>query len=146
MKLIYCIASVYCPGGMERVLLNKLRWWLRRGGCELMVVTTDQQGRPPFYEFPPEVRMVDLGINYTEDLGRGALAHALAYFRKRRLHRKALTELLMREKADFVISLYPSESSFSSVKFRMKYWLETIAVRIILVILSCLIIKLILIR
>lgn len=112
MKLIYCIASVYCPGGMERVLLNKLRWWLRRGGCELMVVTTDQQGRPPFYEFPPEVRMVDLGINYTEDLGRGPLAHALAYFRKRRLHRKALTELLMREKADFVISLYPSESSF----------------------------------
>ena len=112
MKLIYCIASVYNPGGMERVLLNKLRWWIRRGGCELTVVTTDQQGRPPFYDFPPEVRMVDLGINYTEDLGRGALAHAIAYFRKRRLHRRALTELLMREKADFVISLFPSESSF----------------------------------
>ncbi len=112
MKLVYCIASVYNPGGMERVLLNKLRWWLRRGDCELLVVTTDQQGRPPFYEFPPEVRMVDLGINYTEDLGRGALAHTLAYLRKRRLHRKALTELLMREKADFVISLFPSESSF----------------------------------
>ena len=112
MKLIYCIASVYNPGGMERVLLNKLRWWLRRGGCELMVVTTDQQGRPPFYEFPPEVRMVDLGINYTEDKGRGTVGQTLAYFRKRRLHRKALTELLMRERADFVISLYPSESSF----------------------------------
>ena len=112
MKLIYCIADVYNPGGMERVLLNKLRWWLRRGGCELMVVTTDQQGRPPFYEFPPEVRMVDLGINYTEDKGRGTVGQALAYFRKRRLHRKALTELLMRERADFVISLYPSESSF----------------------------------
>ena len=112
MKLIYCIASVYNPGGMERVLLNKLRWWLRRGGCELMVVTTDQQGRPPFYEFPPEVRMVDLGINYTADKGRGTVGQAFAYFRKRRLHRRALTELLMREKADFVISLFPSESSF----------------------------------
>lgn len=112
MKLIYCIASVYNPGGMERVLLNKLRWWLRRGDCELMVVTTDQHGRPPFYEFPPEVRMVDLGINYTDDLGRGFFARTLAYFRKRRKHRKALTALLMRERADFVISLYPSESSF----------------------------------
>ena len=112
MKLIYCIADVYNPGGMERVLLNKLRWWLRRGGCELMVVTTDQNGRPPFYDFPPEVRMVDLGINYREDKGRGTVGQALAYFRKRRLHRKALTELLMRERADFVISLYPSESSF----------------------------------
>ena len=63
MKLIYCMADVYNPGGMERVLLNKLRWWARRGDCELMLVTTDQNGRPPFYDFPPEVRMVDLAIN-----------------------------------------------------------------------------------
>lgn len=112
MKLIYCHADVYNPGGMERVLLNKLRWWVQRGGYELMLVTTDQQGRPPFYEFPPEVRMVDLGINYKEDNGRNPIAKTLSYLRKRKKHRAALTELLMREKADVVISLYPSESSF----------------------------------
>ena len=112
MKLIYCHADVYNPGGMERVLLNKLRWWVQRGGYELMVVTTDQHGRPPFYEFPPEVRMVDLGINYKDDYGRNPIAKTLGYLRKRKKHRAALTELLMREKADVVISLYPSESSF----------------------------------
>ena len=112
MKLIYCHADVYNPGGMERVLLNKLRWWVQRGGYELMVVTTDQHGRPPFYEFPPEVRMVDLGINYKDDNGRNPIAKTLGYLRKRKKHRAALTELLMREKADVVISLYPSESSF----------------------------------
>lgn len=112
MKLIYCIADVYNPGGMERVLLNKLRWLDARGGYELMVVTTDQNGRPPFYAFPPAVRMVDLGIGYKADNGRNPVAKILSYFRKRRVHRKRLTELLMREKADIVISLYPSESSF----------------------------------
>ena len=112
MKLIYCIASVYNPGGMERVLLNKLRWWVNRGGYELLVVTTDQAGRPPFYDFPPEVRMTDLGINYSADNVRSPIAKILSYFRKRRLHRKLLTELLQREKADIVVSLYPSESSF----------------------------------
>jgi glycosyltransferase involved in cell wall biosynthesis len=112
MKLIYCIADVYNPGGMERVLLNKLRWLDARGGYELMVVTTDQNGRPPFYAFPPSVRMVDLGIGYKADNGRNPVAKILSYFRKRRVHRKRLTELLMREKADIVISLYPSESSF----------------------------------
>lgn len=112
MKLIYCIADVYNPGGMERVLLNKLRWWVRRGGIDLMVVTTDQEGRPPFYAFPPEVRMVDLGIGYKRDKQRNPVAKILSYFRKRRLHRKRLTELLMRERADIVVSLYPSESSF----------------------------------
>ena len=112
MKLIYCHADVYNPGGMERVLLNKLQWWVQRGGNELMLVTTDQHGRPPFYEFPPEVRMVDLGINYKDDNGRNPIAKTLGYLRRRKKHRKALTELLMREKPDAVISLYPSESSF----------------------------------
>ena len=112
MKLIYCIASVHNPGGMERVLLNKLRWWVERGGYEVLVVTTDQAGRPPFYAFPPQVRMVDLGIGYSADNGRRPLAKIASYFRKRRLHRRRLTELLLQEKADIVVSLYPSESSF----------------------------------
>ena len=112
MKIIYCIASVYNPGGMERVLLNKVRWFATQGGYELMVVTTDQQGLPPFYAFPPQVRMVDLGIGYSLDNGRGAVRKILAYFHKRRLHHKRLTELLMQERADIVVSLYPSESSF----------------------------------
>ena len=112
MKLVYCMADVYNPGGMERVLLNKLRWWARRGDCELMLVTTDQKGRPPFYEFPPEVKMVDLGVNYKDDNGRNPVLKTLSYLRKRRIHRKRLTELLMREKADIVVSLFPSESSF----------------------------------
>ena len=112
MKLIYCIADIYNPGGMERVLLNKLRWWVRQGGHDLMVVTTDQNGRPPFYDFPQEVRMVDLGINYKEDNGRNPVVKILSYFVKRSKHRRSLTRLLMQEKADIVISLYPSESSF----------------------------------
>lgn len=112
MKLIYCMSDVYNPGGMERVLLNKLRWWVARGDCELMLVTTDQRNRPPFYAFPPEVRMVDLGINYKEDNGRNPISKTLSYLRKRKIHCRKLTELLMKERADIVVSLYPSESSF----------------------------------
>lgn len=112
MKLIYCIASVYNPGGMERTLLNKVRWFVTQGGYEILVVTTDQQERPPFYAFPPEVRMVDLGINYSADNAKSPLAKVGGYFRKRSLHRKRLTELLMKERADIIVSLYPSESSF----------------------------------
>lgn len=112
MKLIYCIASVHHPGGMERVLLNKLSWFVRQGGYDLTVVTTDQGGLPPFYTFPPEVKMIDLDINYAVDNQRNALAKIASYFRKRRLHRERLTRLLLKEQADIVVSLYPSESSF----------------------------------
>ena len=112
MKLIYCMASVYNPGGMERVLLNKVCWFAARDGYKGMGVTTDQQGRPPFYQFPENVQMVDLGINYSVDNDRSPIAKITSYFQKRRKHRKVLADLLLRERADVVISLYPSESSF----------------------------------
>ena len=112
MKLIYCMCSIFNPGGMERVLLNKVRYLSEHTDWELMVVTTDQHNRPPFYPFPEKVQMVDLDINYTEDNSKSAFQKIAGYLRKRRKHRTALTELLMKEKADIVVSLYPSESSF----------------------------------
>ncbi|MGM9767300.1 MAG: glycosyltransferase family 4 protein [Candidatus Cryptobacteroides sp.] len=112
MKLIYCHCSLYNPGGMERVLLNKVVWLKAHTDWEIMIVTTDQKRKPTFYPFPKEVRMIDLGINYSDDNDKSALKKIIGYLRKRRLHRKRLTELLMQERADIVVSLFPSESSF----------------------------------
>ncbi len=112
MKLIYCIHSIYNPGGMERVLLNKVAYLVERMQWEVIIVTTDQHGRPPFYPVPEGVRMVDLDINYSDDNSKSVFQKIAGYLRRKRLHRKRLTELLMEEKADVVVSLYPCESSF----------------------------------
>lgn len=112
MKLVYCIHSIYNPGGMERVLWNKVVYWTRHTDWEVVIVTTDQHDRPPFYPFPEQVRRIDLGINYSEDNTKSPLEKIAGYLRRRRLHRRRLTELLIRERADVVVSLYPSESSF----------------------------------
>lgn len=112
MKLIYCIHSLYNPGGMERVLVNKVSYLVRQMGWEVVVVTTDQHQQPVFYPLPEEVRLIDLDINYSEDNSKGTFRKIGGYLRRRRLHRQRLTEVLMREKADIVVSLYPSESSF----------------------------------
>ena len=103
--------AVCNPGGMERVLYNKASY-LSRIGWDITVVTTDQQGRPPFYPFPPRVRMTDLGINYADDNDKPVWQKVRGYLRRRRRHRAALTRLLMRERPDIVVSLFPSESSF----------------------------------
>lgn len=112
MKLIYCTHSTYNPGGMERVLLNKVTYLSQLPGWEVAVVTTDQHQRSPFYPFPERVRMTDLGINYSEDNGKGAWKKITGYLRKRKEHKRKLTALLLKEKPDIVVSLYPSESSF----------------------------------
>lgn len=112
MKLIYCIRATYNPGGMERVLLNKVSYFVREKGWNVTIVTTDQKGRPPFYPFPEEIRMIDLGINYADDNEKNVLLKISGYLKRRRNHKRKLAVLLEKERADIVVSLYPSESSF----------------------------------
>ena len=112
MKIIYCTHSTCNPGGMERVLYNKVKYLSEQMHWDVTVVTTDQHDRPSFYPFPESVRMIDLGINYSEDNVKGALGKICGYLKKRKKHKRLLEELLTKEKADIVVSLYPSESSF----------------------------------
>lgn len=112
MKLIYCIRATYNPGGMERVLLNKVSYLVREKGWNVTIVTTDQRGRPPFYPFPEEIRMIDLGINYADDNEKNVLLKINGYLKRRKVHKRKLAALLDKERVDIVVSLYPSESSF----------------------------------
>ena len=112
MNLIYCTHSLCNPGGMERVLVNKVTYLTSQLGWQITIVTTDQKGRPSFYPLPDGVRMIDLDINYSDDNVKSPWGKIAGYLRRRRLHKRRLSELLQREKADIVVSLYPSESSF----------------------------------
>lgn len=112
MKIIYCTHSTYNPGGMECVLLNKVTYLSALPEWEVSVVTTDQHQRPSFYPFPEKVRMTDLEINYSDDNDKGIWKKITSYLCKRKEHKRKLTALLLKEKPDIVVSLYPSESSF----------------------------------
>ena len=115
MTLLFCIHSLYNPGGMERVLLNRILSLLGQAGQDpfrIIVVTTDQKGRPTFYPFPEDVEFIDLGINYSDDNGKNFMAKTLGYLRRRRAHRKALKAILMERRPDVTDCFYPGECSF----------------------------------
>ena len=112
MKLIYCIHSLYNPGGMERVLLNKVVWFRGHIDWEIVIVTTDQKNRPTFYPFPEGVRMIDLGVNYSDDNGKGFFAKFCGFIKRRQIHKRLLNKLLREEKPDIVDCFYPGECSF----------------------------------
>ena len=94
------------------MLLNKVSYLVSHYGWDITIVTTNQGDKPPFYPFPKGVKIVDLGINYSAGDEEGTLKKILTYFKKRRLHRERLRQYLEKEKADVVVSLFPSESSF----------------------------------
>ena len=100
MKLIYCIRALYNPGGMERVLLNKVTYLVEKLYWDVTIITTDQQGLPSFYSFPNGVRMIDLGINYADDNEKNVLLKIAGYLKRRKEHKRKLSALLEKERAE----------------------------------------------
>ena len=112
MKILYLIHSTCNPGGMERVLLNKVRYFVEEKGWEVIVVTTDQHNRPLFYPFPEGVKMIDLGVNYSDDNGKSFVKKFSGYLQRRRLHKRLFKTVLEQERPDIVDCFYPGECSF----------------------------------
>jgi len=111
MKIVYSILGTYNAGGMERVLANKANY-LASKGHELVIITTDQQGRLPNFPLHPDIRQIDLGINYTEDLGRNLVKKIISYRVKQRRHLKKLAGILMELHADIVVSMFDHDATF----------------------------------
>lgn len=112
MKIAYCILGTFNSGGMERVLCNKANWLSEKAGYEVSIITTDQKGRSPFFDFSPRIGHYDLGINYCDLPEKGVLQKIGGYLRKQRLHKARLAVLLAELKADVVISMFGTEVGF----------------------------------
>ena len=67
MKLLYCINGVFNSGGMERVLMQKTNHFIELG-YQVVIVTTEQKGRPCYFQFSDKICFYDLGINYQDDI------------------------------------------------------------------------------
>lgn len=112
MKILYQINSTCNPGGMERVLLNKVCYLIENKEWNVTVVTTDQHNRPPFYPFPDGVKMVDLGVNYSDDNGKPFLKKFFGFLKRRCIHKERFRALLEQVRPDVVDCFYPGECSF----------------------------------
>ena len=111
MKIIYCIAGTCHSGGMERVLANKANY-LTGHGYEVVIVTTDQRGLPPFFPLDGQIRCIDLGINYEENNGKPFANKLLHYPLKQYRHKKRLAAILEQEKPDVTISMFCNYAGF----------------------------------
>ena len=110
MKIVYCIAGTYNSGGMERVLANKANY-LAVHGYEVVIITTDQRGKQPFFDLDRRIRCHDLGINYEENNGKSFLNKLVHYPFKQWKHRKRLSECLKQTNADIAVSMFCNDAS-----------------------------------
>lgn len=111
MKIVYCLAGLFNSGGMERVITIKANY-LARIGHEVTIITTEQKNRMPFFSLHEAIKVIDLGINYSDDTGKNIFIKALNFLRRKYLHKKHLVEYLLSSSSDIVISTFGTEASF----------------------------------
>ncbi|WKK59875.1 glycosyltransferase family 4 protein [Sphingobacterium sp. BN32] len=111
MKIVYCILGIFNSGGMERVLANKVNYLVDRG-YDVSIITTDQKGRPGYFNLDSRILHIDLAVNYTDALEANIISKSLIFSKKKRLHKQLLAEQLMKLKPDITISMFDYEASF----------------------------------
>lgn len=126
MRLLYHQKSIHNAGGIERILLEKAGR-LAADGMDVIIVTTDspREGDRQFFPIPQGVKVLHLDINYDRDADLSPIKRIISHYRKRRLHKNRLKDLLLQLRPDITITIYPTISSFiPGIKDGSKKWAE----------------------
>lgn len=115
MKIIYCIDAVSNSGGMERILQQKANYFADIIGYEVIIITTEQGDLKPFFQFSPRIRFIDLNVNYgdrADKKEKNVLLKVIWKNLHKPIHKRKLTRVLMKEKANVVITLFNNDIGF----------------------------------
>jgi glycosyltransferase involved in cell wall biosynthesis len=124
MKLLYFTPSLYNPGGMERVLTEKVNYLVDKLGYDITIVTTEQLGRPCFFLLSDKVKLINLDIDFIKHYNLNYLIKTIAHYKKLRLYKKNVQDILKNINPDICISLCGKEIDFLS---RLKNGIPKIA-------------------
>lgn len=111
MKILYCLAGTFNSGGMERIVISKANW-LANHGYQVIIVTTDQNNRKPFFYIDNKIKTIDLNINYFENNNQPFIKKWLSRKEKLKSHKTKLFAILEKERPDISISTFGNEINF----------------------------------
>ena len=111
MKIYYIYTALVTKGGADRVIVEKANW-LAEHGHEIAIITDTQMGREPVFPLSPKVRLIDLAVDFSQEYGHGFLVRIWMYYKLMRQYRKMVTDVLMKDRPDIVISTLGRDISF----------------------------------
>ena len=111
MKILYCLHGTFRAGGMERIVIAKANALAARGH-EVIILTSEQNGRPDFFPLAAGVRRADADVKYYEAASLGPMSKFFVRRSKLRAHREFARQVIAAEKPDIVISTFGNEVGF----------------------------------
>lgn len=119
MKLLFCIKQICNFGGMERVLINRVNYLIKKEKYEIYIVITDQGEKEIFFQLDKRIKVIDLKINYDENNQKNFFSRILNFFLKQKKHKKKLKEIFFEYKPNIIIS-FGNEDKYLIYKIKYK--------------------------
>lgn len=111
-KIVYCVPSLYIPGGVERVLTLKANYFAEQFGYDITIITTDGKDKPYAFPLSEKVNVINLDINFNELWNCSFVRKVFLYLKKQHVYKKKLKDELMRIRPDITDSLLRRDINF----------------------------------
>ncbi|WP_455664242.1 glycosyltransferase family 4 protein [Phocaeicola sp.] len=112
MKIIYLYTSLTTVGGADRIVVQKANYLADTMGYEVYIITDSQKNRPIFFPLSPNVKHIDVDINFEQQYAHGLFIRSYYYFTLMYKYKKRIVKLLETIKPDIVITTLGRELDF----------------------------------
>ena len=112
MNILYCVPALYNPGGMERILTEKVNYLANLEGYNLFVFTTDQDNRPLYFKLDDRVTVHHSNLNFNQYFSCNFLEKYLGTKKLLRLYEQQLQAYIKKNNIDIIVSLGGKELEF----------------------------------
>ena len=103
MHILYIYSEITIKGGADKVIVEKANYLATHGYCVTMI-TESQMGRPTSFELAPQVKHIDMGLDFNKQYSMGILRRFCTYVGLMRTYKIKLAKVLIELHPDIVIT------------------------------------------
>ena len=129
MKVVVCVSGTKNSGGLERVLAQRLNYFVEKFNYDVTILTTEDdseefKNRESFFKFNSKIKIIDLGIKYSNFFSLPFIKKQIKLKELRTKHLKLLNKALKRIQPDILLSMGISSKVCYKVDFSCPKILE----------------------
>lgn len=112
MNLLYLVPSLNNPGGMERILAEKINYLITECNYNVFVATTEEKGKNPYFKLNEKVNLIQLDLNFNDFFNYNLVSKFYNTKKKLRLYENMLHSIIKENNIDICVSLGGKELEF----------------------------------
>lgn len=112
MNILYCVPALYNPGGMERILTEKVNYLAKLEGFKLFVFTTDQDNRPLYFHLDHRINVHHSNLSFNQYFSTPFFTKYRETQKLLKHYQHQLESYIEENKIDIIISLGGKELEF----------------------------------